>query len=77
MKERKRQRIKRIVLTHLGANSPPERRRKRRKVVLYVAYNILGLETEEGRLDESYKSREKNDGKDEIYWQLMQQLSKE
>ena len=76
MRKRKRDQIKQFVLTHLGANSPPNRRRKRRKVARYVAYNVLGMETEEGRLDDSYKSLEKNDETDCIYWEIMRQMSK-
>ena len=75
MRQRKRDQIKQFVLTHLGANSPPKRRRKRRKVTRYVAYNVLGVETEERRLDDSYKSLEKNDDTDCIYWEIMRQIS--
>ncbi len=75
MRERKRDKIKQYLLVHMGVNSPPNRRRKRRKIARYVAYNVLGLETEERRLDDSYKSREENNTDTCLYLQLMRQMS--
>lgn len=75
MRKRKRDQIKQFVLTHLGANSPPNRRRKRRKVARYLVGKVLGVETEEGRLNDSYKSLQKNDESDCIYWEIMRKMS--